>query len=138
LRIEQVGVGLSERHYTAPSSISPRCPKQPQRAETFKLSTDPLFIEKVRYIVGLYLNPPDRALVLCVDEKNQIQALDRTQPILPMMPRNPRFHVHFIYYSLNATPAVTLRSNAQLIHAPDGVSDRANVLVLGLHMSIKF
>ena len=59
---------------------------QPHRAETFKLSTDPLFIEKVRDIVGLYLNPPDRALVLCVDEKSQIQALDRTQPILPMMP----------------------------------------------------
>ena len=55
---------------------------QPHRTETFKLSTDPLFIEKVRDIVGLYLNPPDRALVLCVDEKCQIQALDRTQPLL--------------------------------------------------------
>ena len=62
---------------------------QPHRAETFKLSTDPLFIDKVRDIVGLYLNPPDRALVLCVDEKSQIQALDRTQPILPMMPGIP-------------------------------------------------
>ena len=51
---------------------------QPHRTETFKLSTDPLFIEKVRDIVGLYLDPPDRALVLCVDEKSQIQALDRT------------------------------------------------------------
>lgn len=59
---------------------------QPYRSETFKLSTDPLFIEKVRDIVGLYLNPPERALVLCVDEKSQIQALDRTQPILPMRP----------------------------------------------------
>jgi transposase len=59
---------------------------QPHRCETFKLSKDPLFIEKVRDIVGLYLNPPDRALVLCVDEKSQIQALDRTQPILPMRP----------------------------------------------------
>lgn len=59
---------------------------QPHRTETFKLSKDPLFIEKVRDIVGLYLNPPDRALVLCVDEKSQIQALDRTQPILPMRP----------------------------------------------------
>jgi len=57
---------------------------QPHRCETFKLSTDPLFIEKVRDIVGLYLNPPERALVLCVDEKSQIQALDRTQPGLPM------------------------------------------------------
>ncbi len=59
---------------------------QPHRSETFKLSKDPLFIEKVRDIVGLYLNPPERALVLCVDEKAQIQALDRSQPILPMRP----------------------------------------------------
>ena len=59
---------------------------QPHRVETFKLSTDPQFIEKVRDIVGLYLNPPDKALVLCVDEKSQIQALDRTQPILPLAP----------------------------------------------------
>jgi transposase len=56
---------------------------QPHRTETFKLSPDPLLIEKVRDIVGLYLNPPDRALVLCVDEKSQIQALDRTQPLRP-------------------------------------------------------
>lgn len=59
---------------------------QPHRSETFKLSKDPLFIDKVRDIVGLYLNPPDRAMVLCVDEKSQIQALDRTQPMLPMRP----------------------------------------------------
>ena len=58
----------------------------PHRSETFKLSRDPLFIEKVRDIVGLYLAPPDRALVLCVDEKSQIQALDRTAPLLPMRP----------------------------------------------------
>ena len=59
---------------------------QPHRVEGFKLSKDPLFIEKVRDIVGLYLDPPDRALVLCVDEKAQIQALDRSQPLLPMRP----------------------------------------------------
>jgi len=59
---------------------------RPHRSESFKLSTDPLLIEKVRDIVGLYLNPPDRAMVLCVDEKPQIQALDRSQPILPMRP----------------------------------------------------
>ena len=58
----------------------------PHRSETFKLSKDPLFIDKVRDIVGLYLAPPDRALVLCVDEKSQIQALDRTAPLLPMRP----------------------------------------------------
>lgn len=57
---------------------------QPHRSETFKLSSDPLFIEKLRDIVGLYLNPPERAVVFCVDEKSQIQALDRTQPLLPM------------------------------------------------------
>ena len=57
---------------------------QPHRQKHFTLSTDPYFIEKVRDIVGLYLNPPDKAMVLCVDEKSQIQALDRTQPVLPM------------------------------------------------------
>src|SRR5919198_1521204 len=57
---------------------------QPHRIETFKLSRDPHFVAKLRDIVGLYLNPPDKALVLCVDEKSQIQALDRTQPILPL------------------------------------------------------
>jgi transposase len=59
---------------------------QPHRVEGFKLSKDPLFIEKVRDVVGLYLHPPERALVLCVDEKAQIQALDRSQPVLPMRP----------------------------------------------------
>src|ERR1700692_177447 len=59
---------------------------QPRRTDTFKLSPDPLLIEKVRDIVGLYINPPDHALVLCVDEKSQIQALDRTQPLLPLRP----------------------------------------------------
>jgi len=67
---------------------------QPHRVETFKLSKDPLFIEKVRDIVGLYLNPPDRALVLCVDEKSQIQALDRTQPLLPMRPGQVERRTH--------------------------------------------
>jgi transposase len=59
---------------------------EPHRSETFKLSNDPQFVEKVRDIVGLYLDPPERALVLCVDEKTQIQALDRSQPVLPMRP----------------------------------------------------
>lgn len=67
---------------------------QPHRVEAFKLSTDPQFIEKVRDIVGLYLDPPDRALVLCVDEKSQIQALDRTQPLLPMRPGQVERHTH--------------------------------------------
>jgi transposase len=59
---------------------------QPHRGDTFKLSPDPLLVEKVRDIAGLYMNPPDHALVLCVDEKSQIQALDRTQPLLPLQP----------------------------------------------------
>ena len=62
---------------------------QPHRSETFKLSSDPYLVEKVRDIVGLYLNPPEHAIVLCVDEKSQVQALDRTQPILPLRPGLP-------------------------------------------------
>jgi len=67
---------------------------QPQRAESFKLSTDPLFVEKVRDVVGLYLEPPERAVVLCVDEKSQIQALARFQPILPMLTGTPERRSH--------------------------------------------
>ena len=59
---------------------------KPHRVETFKLSNDPRFEEKLADVVGLYLNPPEKAIVLCVDEKTQIQALDRTQPSLPMKP----------------------------------------------------
>src|SRR4051812_30238440 len=62
----------------------------PHRQDTWKLSKDPLFIDKVRDVVGLYLNPPERAVVLCVDEKSQIQALDRSAPILPMLPGVPQ------------------------------------------------
>ena len=65
---------------------------QPHRVEHWKLSKDPLFIEKVRDVVGLYLDPPERAVVLCVDEKSQIQALDRTPPTLPMLPGTPARH----------------------------------------------
>ena len=67
---------------------------QPHRVETFKLSTDPLFVDKVRDIVGLYMNPPTKAMVLCVDEKSQIQALDRTQPLLPLAPGLPERRTH--------------------------------------------
>lgn len=67
---------------------------QPHRTETFKLSKDPLFVDKVRDIAGLYMAPPERALVLCVDEKSQIQALDRTQPVLPMRPGKPERRSH--------------------------------------------
>ena len=67
---------------------------RPHRSETFKLSPDPLLIEKVRDIVGLYVNPPDHAVVLCVDEKSQIQALDRTAPLLPMQPGQAERRTH--------------------------------------------
>jgi transposase len=67
---------------------------QPHRSETCKLSRAPLFIDKVRDIVGLYLNPPEQAVVLCADEKSQIQALDRTQPLLPMRPGQPERRTH--------------------------------------------
>ena len=67
---------------------------QPHRTETFQLSADPCCIEKVRDIVGLYLDPPDRALVLCVDEQSQVQALDRTRPLLPMRPGQAERRTH--------------------------------------------
>ena len=75
--------GLSQ---TAISRIWRAFGLKPHRAETFKLSADPYFVEKVRDVVGLYLDPPDRAVVLSVDEKSGTQALDRTQPVLPMTP----------------------------------------------------
>ena len=67
---------------------------QPHRSETFKLSSDPLLIEKVRDVVGLYVNPPEHAVVLCVDEKSEIQALDRTAPLLPMQPGQAERRTH--------------------------------------------
>ena len=67
---------------------------QPHRTETFKLSTDPFFVEKVRDVVGLYLNPPDHAVVLCLDEKSQVQALNRSQPIFPLRPGQAQRMTH--------------------------------------------
>ena len=84
-------VGLTQ---TAVSRIWRAFGLQPHRQDTFKLSKDPLFVDKVHDVVGLYLNPPERAVVLCVDEKSQIQALDRTAPILPMLPGVPERATH--------------------------------------------
>lgn len=67
---------------------------RPHRADTFKLSTDPYFVEKVRDVVGLYLSPPEKAIVLCIDEKPQVQALERTQPVLPMAPARTERGTH--------------------------------------------
>jgi transposase len=101
-------VGLSQ---SAVSRIWRAFGLQPHRQETWKLSRDPQFVEKVRDIVGLYLNPPERAVVLCVDVKSQIQALDRTAPILPMRPGIPERATHdykrsgtsSLYAALNIT-----------------------------------
>jgi transposase len=84
-------VGLSQ---TAIVRIWKAFGLQPHRVENFKLSKDPQFVEKVRDIVGLYMKPPDRAIVLCVDEKSQVQALNRTQPILPLAPCVPARQTH--------------------------------------------
>ena len=83
--------GLSQ---TAISRIWRAFGLKPHQTEAFKLSPDPQFIDKVRDIVGLYLNPPDAAVVLCVDEKSQIQAVDRSAPVLPLMPGVPERHTH--------------------------------------------
>jgi len=84
-------VGLTQ---TAVSRIWRAFGLQPHRQDSFKVSKDPLFVDKVHDVVGLYLNPPERAVVLCVDEKSQIQALDRTAPILPMLPGVPERATH--------------------------------------------
>jgi len=83
--------GMSQ---TAVSKIWRAFGLKPHKVEDFKLSPDPLFIDKVRDIVGLYLNPPEAAVVLCVDEKTQVQALDRTAPILPLIPGTPERRTH--------------------------------------------
>lgn len=83
--------GLSQ---TAVSRIWRAFALQPHRTESFKLSADPFFVEKVRDVVGLYINPPDHAIVLCIDEKSQVQALDRTQPVLPLRPGLPERQTH--------------------------------------------
>ena len=91
---------------------------QPHRVENFKFSKDPQFVEKVRDIAGLYLNPPDRAIVLCVDEKSQVQALNRTQPILPLAPGVParqshdyqRHGVTSLFAALDVASGVTISS----------------------------
>jgi transposase len=89
---------------------------QPHRTETFKLSRDPLFVEKVRDIVGLYLHPPERALVLCVDEKAQIQALDRTQPLLPMRPGQVERRTHdYVRHGTNSLFAALDAKSGQVI-----------------------
>jgi len=84
-------VGLSQ---TTVSRIWRAFQLQPHRTKTFKISEDPYFVEKVRDVVGLYLDPPERALVFCVDEKSQVQALDRSQPLLPLEPGRPERRTH--------------------------------------------
>jgi transposase len=94
-------LGLSQ---TAVSRIWRAFGRKPHRQGAFKLSTDPFFVEKVRDIVGLYLNPPERAIVLCVDEKSQVRALGRTQPIQPALPGRPAKASHD--YVRHGTPSL--------------------------------
>ena len=101
--------GMSQ---TAVSRIWRAFGLRPHQTEAFKLSPDPQFIDKVRDIVGLYLNPPDAAVVLCVDEKSQIQALDRSAPVLPLMPGVPerRTHDYVRYGTTNLYAALDVAS----------------------------
>lgn len=101
---------------------------KPHKVETWKLSADPQFIEKVRDIVGLYLDPPERAVVLCVDEKSQIQALERTRPILPMLPTTPERATHD--YIRNGT--------ADLFAALDVATGRVHTQLHSRHRAVEF
>ena len=118
-------VGLNQ---TAISRIWRAFGLKPHRVEDFKLSTDPQFIDKVRDIVGLYLNPPDAAVVLCVDEKTQVQALDRTAPILPMLPGTPTRRSHD--YVRNGT--------ADLYAALDVASGQVITQMTDQHRAVEF
>ena len=90
---------------------------KPWMADTFKLSEDPQFVDKVRDVVGLYLNPPDKAVVLCVDEKTGIQALDRTQPILPMRPGQVERRTHdYVRNGITDLFAALNLATGQVIH----------------------
>ena len=88
----------------------------PHKQDSWKLSKDPLFVEKVRDIVGLYLDPPERALVLCVDEKTQIQALNRTQPVFPMLPGTPARASHdYVRYGTSSLYAALDLATGKII-----------------------
>jgi transposase len=90
---------------------------QPWRTETWKLSSDPQFIDKVRDIVGLYLNPPEHAVVLCVDEKTSVQAVDRTQPVLPLRPGLPERRTHdYIRHGTTSLFAALDAATGQVVH----------------------
>jgi hypothetical protein len=107
-------VGLSQ---TAVSRIWRAFGLQPHRLEGWKLSKVPFLIDKVRDVVGLYLAPPERAVVLCVDEKSQIQALERSTPILPLLPATParQTHDHTRYGTSRLYAALNLTSGLQLV-----------------------
>jgi transposase len=91
---------------------------KPHQVDTFKISNDPQFVAKVRDVVGLYLDPPEKALVLCVDEKSQIQALDRSAPVLPMMPGLPERRTHdYVRHGITTLFAALDVANGQVISA---------------------
>ena len=116
---------------------------QPHRTDSFKLSPDPLLIEKVRDIVGLYMNPPDHALVFCVDEKSQIQALDRTQPLLPLQPGQVERGTHD--YKRNGTTSLfaalelkTSRVIGQLRHRHRSIEFRSFLDLIEEQVPVEF
>ncbi len=116
---------MAKRFKTNPSAIGDiwrTYNLQPHRTKTFKISTDPQLVEKVKDVVGLYLNPPDKALVLCVDEKSQIQALDRTQPLLPLRPGQVERHTHD--YARNGTTTLFAALDIQTGKVIGHVSER--------------
>ena len=114
---------------------------KPHLSHSFKLSTDPHFIEKVRDIVGLYLDPPDKALVLCVDEKSQIQALDRTQRSLPMNFGSPETHTHdyrrygttTLFAALDVATGKVLGTNSNVATEARNLSASCDTLILRCH-----
>jgi hypothetical protein len=91
---------------------------QPHRIESFKPSTHPDFVAKVRNVVGLYMSPPERAIVLCVDEKSQIQALDRSQPMLPMRPGQPGCWSHDYHLAVRRAPNRHRSRHRQMVRRP--------------------
>src|SRR5205814_6949258 len=105
---------------------------KPHRVRAFKLSRDVRFLEKLTDVVGLYLNPPDKALVLCVDEKSQMQALDRTQPGLPLKKGRCGTMTHD--YKRNGT--TTLFAELQVLNGKDRKSTRLNSSHLGISYAV--
>ena len=101
---------------------------KPHRADTFQISTDPYYVDKVRDVVGLYISPPENALVLCVDEKSQIQALERSQPVLPMRAGKPEGHTpeYFRHGTVSLFAALDIKRARCLASATAAIAPRSS------------